>query len=165
VIPGERITVCGEPCDVIEVYGHTVGHVAFSFPESRLVFTADSLMAAGCGRLFEGTAAQMQAAFDRLGALPDDTLVCSGHEYTAANLRFALTVDPANPALAARVARVSNLRDRGEASVPSTLGEEKATNPYFRATAPEVGAAVGLAGAEPARIFAEIRSRKDHFRG
>jgi hydroxyacylglutathione hydrolase len=165
VQPEDRITICGEPCDVIEVYGHTVGHVAFSFPDSRLCFTADSLMALGCGRLFEGTPAQMMAGIARLADLPGDTLICSGHEYTAANGRFALAVDPQNGALQDRVAEVARRRAAGLPTVPSTLSEERATNPYLRAHLPQVKAALGLAGAGDLAAFTEIRARKDHFRG
>jgi hydroxyacylglutathione hydrolase len=165
VAPGDRIMVCGEPCDVMAADGHTMGHVAFHFPDSRLIFTADSLMACGCGRLFEGTAVQMQAAFAAFGALPDDTLVCSGHEYAAANARFALTVDPDNAALQARASRIAALRGEGKPSLPNSLAEEKATNPYFRADRPALAAAVGLPGATAAEVFAEIRRRKDGFKG
>ena len=105
---------------MIDVSGHTVGHVAFHFPESRVVFTADSLMALGCGRVFEGTAEMMHASLARLAALPPDTLVCSGHEYTANNAKFALTVDPGNAALISRQAAVATARSDGRPTVPST---------------------------------------------
>jgi hydroxyacylglutathione hydrolase len=134
---------------VIEVPGHTSGHIAFHFPDSAVVFTADSLMSCGCGRLFEGTPDQMWASLSKLAALPDETLVCSGHEYTQSNIRFALSVDPDNAALQARDVRVSALRARGEATVPTTLAEEKATNPFLRAA--------------DAKDFARIRALKDRF--
>ncbi|WP_284162709.1 hydroxyacylglutathione hydrolase [Frigidibacter sp. SD6-1] len=148
---------------VIEVPGHTVGHIAFHFPDSAVVFTADSLMSCGCGRLFEGTPDQMWESLTKLAALPDETLVCSGHEYTQSNIRFALSVDPENAALKARAARVAALRARGEATVPVTLAEEKATNPFLRATDPGMKARVGLAGAPDAKVFAHLRALKDRF--
>ena len=116
--------------------GHTVGHIAFHFPDSGLAFTADSLMALGCGRLFEGTPDQMWQSLSTLAALPADTLVCSGHEYTLNNARWATGVDPDNAALAERAARVADARAGGRATVPSTLSEELATNPFLRAADP-----------------------------
>ncbi|HMS94178.1 MAG TPA: hydroxyacylglutathione hydrolase [Tabrizicola sp.] len=148
---------------VIDVPGHTLGHIAFHFPESGLAFTADSLMAGGCGRLFEGSARQMHASLAKLAALPPETLICSGHEYTASNLRFAATIEPDNPALAARIADVSALRSKGLPTLPALLALELATNPYLRSHLPEVKAAVGMAGADDVSVFAEIRARKDRF--
>jgi hydroxyacylglutathione hydrolase len=160
---GDEIAVGAETGHVLDVSGHTMGHLAFVFPASNLAFTADSLMAGGCGRLFEGTPATMWASLCKLAALPGQTLICSGHEYTASNLRFAATVDPANPALQARVARVTAARAKGEATVPSLLSEELATNPFLRAGLPQVRAAMGLPDASDAQVFAEIRARKDKF--
>lgn len=148
---------------VIEVPGHTLGHIAFHVPQAGAVFTADSLMALGCGRLFEGTAAQMWASLSKIAALPPGTLVCSGHEYTLSNGRFALTIEPENAALRARVERVARARAEGRPTVPSTLAEELATNPFLRAALPEVKALVGLPGAPDIEVFAEIRRRKDRF--
>lgn len=155
--------VCGEEVHVIDVPGHTVGHVAYWMPGSQIVFTGDSLMALGCGRLFEGTAAQMWDSLTRLRALPPETTVCSGHEYTETNGRFALTVDPDNPGLISRIEAVKAARAEGRPTVPSTLADETATNPFLRADAPELQAAVGMAEANPVDVFAEIRSRKDRF--
>ena len=163
VADGDSLTVCGEEMRVLDVSGHTVGHVAFHFPETGLVFTADSLMAMGCGRLFEGTPAQMWQSLSRLAALPDDTLVCSGHEYTETNARFALTIDPDNPALQARVAEIAKTRAEGRPTVPSLLSEEKATNPFLRAADPKIRAGLGMENATDAEVFAEIRRRKDAF--
>ncbi|MCV2874264.1 hydroxyacylglutathione hydrolase [Defluviimonas sp. WL0050] len=163
VVDGDTIRIGMDQGEVIEVSGHTVGHIAFHFPASKVVFTADSLMALGCGRLFEGTAAQMWDSLSRLAALPPDTLVCSGHEYTASNARFALTIEPGNSALISRSEAVTEARKKGEPTVPSTLAEELATNPFLRAGLPEVKAALGMAGASDAEVFAEIRSRKDRF--
>ena len=148
---------------VIDVPGHTLGHIAFYFPQSGLAFTADSLMAGGCGRLFEGTARQMHASLQKLAALPPETLICSGHEYTTSNLRFAATVDPGNPALQARITDTAAKRGKGQPTVPSTLATELATNPYLRAHLPALKAAVGLPQADDATVFAEIRARKDKF--
>jgi hydroxyacylglutathione hydrolase len=148
---------------VIDVPGHTIGHIAFHFPESHLCFTADSLMAGGCGRLFEGTARQMHASLQKLAALPPDTLICSGHEYTASNLRFALTLEPNNPQLISRAAKVADRRVQGLPTVPVPLADELATNPYLRAHLPALKAAVGLPDADDATVFAEIRARKDKF--
>jgi hydroxyacylglutathione hydrolase len=160
---GDTGAVGSEPFEVIEVPGHTVGHIAFHFPAAGAVFTGDSLMALGCGRLFEGTPEQMWASLSRLAALPPATLVCSGHEYTEANGRFALTVEPDNPALLARMERVRAARAAERPTVPSTLVEELATNPFLRAGLAPVKAAVGRAGATDAEAFAEIRRRKDRF--
>lgn len=160
---GDVIDVLGTKAHVIDVSGHTVGHIAFHLPEIGAVFTADSLMALGCGRLFEGTPEQMWQSLLKLRALPPETLVCSGHEYTASNARFALTVEPGNAALQARAKDVAAKRARGEATVPSLLSEEIATNPFLRADLPEVKAAIGMAGASDVAVFAEIRGRKDRF--
>jgi hydroxyacylglutathione hydrolase len=163
VSEGDAVTIGAETGRVLDVSGHTMGHIAFHFPESGVVFTADSLMALGCGRLFEGDAATMWASLSKLAALPAETLVCSGHEYTAANGRFALTVDPENPALARRMEEVQAARAEGRPTVPSRLSEEIATNPFLRAAAPEVKAHLGMAGAPDVEVFAEIRRRKDAF--
>lgn len=163
VSEGDVLDILGEPAHVIDVSGHTVGHIAVHLPQSKLVFTADSLMALGCGRLFEGTPAQMHASLQKLASLPDDTLVCSGHEYTASNAKFAITVDPENQALQARVAEIDRLRAVGKATVPSLLSLEKATNPFLRTNDAELQAAIGLQGADPADVFAEVRARKDRF--
>ncbi len=146
-----------------DVSGHTIGHIAFHFPTAKAVFTADSLMALGCGRLFEGTPEMMWTSLSKLAALPDDTIVYSGHEYTAGNAKFALTIEPDNPALQARAADVEVKRANGIATVPSTLAEEKATNPFLRAHLPEVKAAMGMEGDSDVDVFAEIRKRKDNF--
>lgn len=164
VAPGDRIAVCGEEAQVIDVSGHTIGHVAYHFPVSRVAFTADSLMALGCGRLFEGTAAQMWDSLRRLRALPPETLVCSGHEYTLGNARFALSVDGGNAALQARAEAIRAARDRGEPTVPSRLSDEIATNPFLRADDPELKSAMGMAGRPDAEVFGAIRSAKDSFR-
>ncbi len=148
---------------VIDVPGHTVGHIAFHFPASQLVFTADSLMAMGCGRLFEGTPEQMWSSLAKLAALPPETLVCSGHEYTASNMRFALALEPDNPALMLRSSQIETARNAGQATVPSTLQLELQTNPFVRAGDAALKSAVGMSDAPDVKVFAEIRSRKDRF--
>ena len=163
VVDDQTITICGEPCEVIDVYGHTIGHVAFYFPQSGYLFSADSLMAFGCGRLFEGTPAQMWDSMQRLRALPDGTLVCSGHEYTASNAKFVATIDPNTPAVQARIQSTTEAHARNEATVPSLLSLEKATNPYLRADHPDLKAALGMEGATDLDVFTEIRRRKDNF--
>ncbi|MDR0808730.1 MAG: hydroxyacylglutathione hydrolase [Gemmobacter sp.] len=163
VAPGEVLHICGAPAHVIDVPGHTVGHVAFHFPEDRLVFTGDSLMAMGCGRLFEGTPDQMWQSLGRLSTLPPDTLVCSGHEYTQTNARFAAGLGPASPALIERMDRIARARNAGLPTVPSTLAEELATNPFLRASDPAMKAALGMDGAPDAAVFTEIRARRDRF--
>lgn len=160
---GDRVSLGAEEGVVIDVPGHTVGHIAYHFPASGLAFTGDSLMAGGCGRLFEGTPGQMWHSLQKLAALPPQTRICSGHEYTASNLRFAATIEPANPALAARTMRVALARGQGRPSLPSKLSGELATNPFLRAALPEVKAAVGLPDAPDAEVFAAIRARKDRF--
>lgn len=161
---GERIGVLGLECDVLAVPGHTAGHLAYRIPGR--VFSGDTLFGAGCGRLFEGTAQQMAASLARLAALPDDTLIHCAHEYTAANLGFALAVEPDNQAIGRRIAGVEALRAAGQPSVPSTLGEEKATNPFLRCAEPAVVMAAqarrpGLS--DPVDVFAELRAWKDVF--
>lgn len=163
VAEGDTLRIGGEPVQVIDVSGHTVGHIAFYFPDSKLAFTADSLMALGCGRLFEGTPDQMFDSLSKLAALPADTLICSGHEYTQSNAKFALTIDPDNPALISRIEQVQKARAEGKATVPSLLSEELATNPFLRCNDPKVKALVGMIDAQPSSVFAEIRKRKDSF--
>ncbi len=160
---GDRFEFSGHEVRVFDVSGHTLGHIAFHIPDAGAVFTADSLMAMGCGRLFEGSAERMWASLSKLAKLPGETLVCSGHEYTLANARFALTVEPDNPDLKARVASIEKARAKGEPTVPSTLAEEMATNPFLRAGLPEVKARMGMSGDSDAAVFAEIRRRKDDF--
>ncbi len=160
---GDTLSICGEQIEVIETPGHTAGHVCYFFPKSRLLFAADTLFAMGCGRLFEGSPEDMQRSFDKLAKLPDDTKVYCGHEYTLANADFALTVDPDNEKLKARHEKVTAQRQAGEATLPTTIGLEKQTNPYFRTADPALKKALGMEDASPAEVFAEIRGRKDRF--
>ena len=143
---------------VIDSGGHTLGHVAYHDAADAIAFVGDTLFALGCGRLFEGTAEQMWESLSRLAALPDATTVYCAHEYTASNARFALSVDD-DPALKARAEAVFAARERGEATVPTTIGAEKATNPFLRAPLLRPDAAT------PAAAFAAIRAAKDSFKG
>lgn len=158
VRPGETVDICGEPADVIDVSGHTIGHIAFYLPQSAMAFTADSLMAIGCGRLFEGDPAMMWASLSRLNALPPETLICSGHDYCHGNGAFALSVDPENAALQHRLAETFAGR---RPCAPATLAEERATNPFLRVA--ELGPALELADASDAQVFARLRAMKDAF--
>ena len=163
LVDGDMILVGAEVGHVIDVPGHTLGHIAFHFPASALVFTADSLMAMGCGRLSEGTPAQMWDSLSKLAKLPPETLICSGHEYTAANMRFALSLEPDNPNLILRNDRIAAARSQGLPTVPSRLADELATNPFLRANSAQVKALLGSRNATDAEAFADLRARKDSF--
>lgn len=164
---GESIAVLGEDCRVIAVPGHTLGHLAYHFP--GLLFCGDTLFGAGCGRLFEGTPAEMAASLERLASLPETTRVYCAHEYTEMNLRFALAVEPGNAALRRRVDRVAAQRAAGLPSVPSTLAEELATNPFLRCAEPAVIAAASrhadgeLAAGDRSAVFAAVRAWRNVF--
>ncbi|MEI8393100.1 MAG: hydroxyacylglutathione hydrolase [Rhodospirillaceae bacterium] len=160
---GDHYQFGTENIQVIATPGHTSGHISFYFPRAGLLFCGDTLFSLGCGRLFEGTAAQMWASLLRLRALPDTTKVCCAHEYTLSNARFALSIEPGNPALVARAAAATAQRERNAPTVPTTMAEEKATNPFLRADRPEIAAALGMSGAPPVEVFAELRRRKDRF--
>ena len=142
---------------------HTRQHIAFWFEADRAVFTGDTLFAMGCGRLFEGDPPTMWSSLSKLMKLPDDTRVYCGHEYTEANGRFALTVEPGNADLVTRMAEVRSLRAEGKPTIPSTMGLEKKTNPFLRAASPEIRRVLGLENADNVAVFAETRKRKDVF--
>jgi len=163
VAEGDALTLCGQEAAVFDVSGHTIGHIAVHIPTAQVVFTADSLMALGCGRLFEGTPAQMWDSLQKLRALPDDTRVCSGHEYTETNARFAQTIEPENPDLILRVQDIAKLRASGQPTVPSSLGLEKQTNPFLRADVAALQASMGMMGKTPAEVFAQVRKKRDVF--
>ena len=148
---------------VIETPGHTAGHISYFFPADKLAFVGDTLFSIGCGRVIEGTPEMMWQSLLKLRALPDDTQIYCGHEYTAANIRFAKTIEPGNAALIAREAEVARLAAAAKPTVPSTMGEEKAANPFLRADLPELAQSLGLAGAPAWQVFAEIRERKNKF--
>jgi hydroxyacylglutathione hydrolase len=153
----------GHHADVLFIPGHTKGHIAFHFPASKAVFCGDTLFSIGCGRMFEGTPEVMWPSLLKLRALPDDTRIYCGHEYTEANIRFALQADPDNAALRQRAAEVAKLRAAGKPTIPATLGEEKRSNPFLRADQPELMQRFGGADRPPAEIFAALRSAKDRF--
>lgn len=161
--PGDSLRIGMDTASVLDASGHTVGHVAFHFPASRALFSGDSLMVMGCGRVFEGTAAMAFDTVTRLGALPAATRLFSGHEYAQTNSRFALTVDPANAALKNRAAFIDQTRAVGGFTVPATLDQERATNPFLRATDPGLRAALEMAGARDVDVFAELRQRRNAF--
>ncbi|OCP22046.1 MULTISPECIES: hydroxyacylglutathione hydrolase [unclassified Ensifer] len=160
---GERFDFAGHPIEVIETPGHTAGHICFHFPDDKLLFAADTLFALGCGRLFEGTAETMWQSLSRLLALPDDTTVYFGHEYTLSNAHFAVTIDPDNSALKERAAEIEETRCDGGFTAPTTIDLEKRTNPFLRAADAKIRAHLGMEGATDAAVFAEIRKRKDNF--
>jgi len=163
VTEGDTFTLCGEEAHVLDVSGHTNNHIAVYLPASGIAFTADSLMAMGCGRLFEGTPAQMWDSLQKLRALPPETVVCSGHEYTQSNAQFAATLEPDNPSLISRIAAIDAARASGAPTVPSLLSEELATNPFLRADDPTLKKALDMVDHSDLDVFTEIRSRKDHF--
>lgn len=148
---------------ILFIPGHTRGHIAFWFPESKALFCGDTLFLMGCGRLFEGTPEQMWASLSKLRELPEDTRIFCGHEYTQANARFALSVEPDNDALRERAKIVDSLRAEGKQTIPGTMAEERATNPFLRADQPGLARHLGLAGSNPIEVFAEVRRRKDNF--
>ena len=150
VSPGQRIEVLGEPAEVLASDGHTRGHIAFHFPGCAILLCGDTLFSLGCGRLLEGTAAEMHESLQALAALPPETLVCCGHEYSESNARFALTVEPGNASLRARADQIAVQRAAGRPSVPTTIGDECAANPFMRA--PDAAA------------LGRIRAAKDSFR-
>ena len=162
---GDSFTLGSQTVRVFDTPGHTRGHCAFFFEQARLLFSGDTLFSLGCGRLFEGTPVQMWDSLSKLRALPADTRVYCGHEYTAGNARFAIAVDPENIALRARAEQVTALRAKGLPTVPSLLSVEVAANPFLRADDPGLAARFGLTGAPPATLFAAIRKAKDDFRG
>ena len=148
---------------VLDTPGHTAGHISYWLPGDGVAFVGDTLFAIGCGRVIEGNAQIMWQSLQKLMALPRETIVYCGHEYTQANVRFARTIEPDNKALAAREKTVEQLLTAHKPTIPTTLGEEKAANPFLRADLPEVAAQVGLAGKPAAQVFAEIRERKNNF--
>lgn len=160
---GDTYDFAGHKAKVFETPGHTSGHIVFWFEADGALFAGDTLFALGCGRVNEGTMAEMWASLDKLRVLPPSTLVYCGHEYTQANARFALSVDGGNPALKAYARRVDETRARGEPTIPSLLGDELAANPFLRADDPVLAANVGKAGASAAEVFGEVRRLKNVF--
>lgn len=160
---GDRVVLGQSAAGVIDVGGHTLGHVAFHFEAEATAFVGDALFALGCGRLFEGTAAQAWASLERLMALPDETVIYCAHEYTAANARFCASLGVDDPAWQARFEAIAKARASNQPTVPTSIGLERATNPFVLASEPALRAALDMVGAPKADLFAEVRRRKDVF--
>ena len=163
VAQGDSVSVGKLAGTVLETPGHTLGHITYWFPQDHLAFVGDTLFSIGCGRLLEGTPEMMWDSLKKLRDLPNETLVYCGHEYTAANIRFALSIDQQNPVLEARAAQVKQLIEEGEPTIPVTIGDEKLANPFLRADVPDLAVDIGMAGKPATEVFAEIRGRKDRF--
>ena len=160
---GDLVQVGALTTRVIETPGHTIGHIVYWFELEQLLFAGDTLFSIGCGRVNETPMDVMWNSLQKLAALPQETAVYCGHEYTLANAKFALTIEPGNTLLVEHAAKMQALRDQGKYTLPTTIGLELAINPFLRAEVPEVQADVGLPGEDPARVFAEIRERKNRF--
>jgi hydroxyacylglutathione hydrolase len=164
VAGGESYEFAGREVKVIATPGHTKGHIVLHMPWEKLLFAGDTLFALGCGRVIEGTMAEMWTSLDKLRKLPADTLFHCGHEYTESNARFALTIEPGNEALVKRAAKIKAQRAKNEMTLPGTIGEELATNVFLRPESKEVRSVLGRSMASKADVFTEIRKRKDAFR-
>jgi hydroxyacylglutathione hydrolase len=160
---GDTARVGSLGAKVIETPGHTLGHIAYYFEEDEVAFCGDTLFSLGCGRVFETPHAVMWSSLVKLAALPGETQLYCGHEYTQANGRFAITIEPDNPILKARVEEVVRLRAERRPTLPTTIAAELAANPFLRVEEPAIQAAVGMPGAQPAAVFGELRARKDRF--
>ncbi len=160
---GDTVAFGGVIAKVFDVPGHTAGHVAYWFYNDGIAFVGDTLFALGCGRLFEGTPAQMWTSLQKLMDMPDDTTIYCAHEYTQANAAFALSVEPGNEALVARSAEIDRLRAAGKPTVPTTLKLEKETNPFLRPMSQNLQETIGMVGGNLVDVFAETRRRKDNF--
>ena len=147
----------------MDTSGHTVGHISYYFADDGVAFAGDTLFALGCGRVFEGTMDQMWTSLSKLKALPPETVIYCGHEYTQANAKFSLSVDPGNQALIARAAEIEVLRAKGAPTIPTTIGRELETNPFMRPDDPAIRELLGMPDASDGEVFAEIRRRKDSF--
>jgi hydroxyacylglutathione hydrolase len=160
---GDTYTFGNHTAKVLDVSGHTQGHIAYYFEADQILFSGDALFALGCGRLFEGSAEQMWTSLQKLIALPDDTTVYCAHEYTQSNAKFALTVEPQNSELQERVKVIDELRSANKPTVPSNLGVEKRTNPFLRPMSSDLQETLGMTTAPLVDVFAETRLRKDSF--
>ncbi|WP_238120436.1 MULTISPECIES: hydroxyacylglutathione hydrolase [unclassified Xanthobacter] len=165
VVDGDPVAVGTLVGRVLETPGHTAGHVVYLFEDEHALFAGDTLFTLGCGRPFECEPAVLWHSLQRLKGLPGDLQVYSGHEYTLSNARFALSVDPDNAELKTMFARAEVARARGEPTIPSLMADERAANPFLRADDPALAAHLGLAGADPADVFAALRARKNTFKG
>ena len=159
---GDTVSLGKITAHILDVPGHTLGHIAYSLPEETTAFVGDAVFALGCGRVFEGTPDMMWSSLTTLKALPPTTALYCAHEYTAANAKFAITIEPDNPALQTYIDEIHARRAEGKWTVPTTLSRELATNPFLRADEPALQAAMGHPG-DAVATFAEIRSRKDRF--
>jgi hydroxyacylglutathione hydrolase len=160
---GDKVAIGTLEGRVIETPGHTAGHISYFFASERIVFVGDTLFSIGCGRVIEGNPEMMWQSLLKLRALPDDTRVFCGHEYTAANIRFAKTIEPDNSFLIEREREVAELLASNKPTIPCYIGEEKAANPFLRADVLAVAKSLGLAGSPPWQVFAEMRERKNRF--
>lgn len=160
---GDTFLFGNHAVEVFDTPGHTTGHIVYYLPEDGVAFVGDTLFSMGCGRLFEGSPGQMWGSLQKLMSWPDDTTLYCAHEYTQANARFALSVEPGNAALVARSRAVDDLRARREPTVPTTLELEKATNPFLRPSSAEIQRAVGCDGSDLVEVFARVRALKDQF--
>ena len=163
IVEGDFVSVGSLRAKVLETPGHTIGHVAYHFEEDEIAFVGDTLFSLGCGRAFEAPYTVLWSSLLKLAALPGETQIYCGHEYSEANAQFAITIEAENPILRARVEQIASLRAEGRPTLPTTIAAELATNPFLRAEEPAVQAALGMLGADPAAVFAEIRARKDRF--
>ena len=161
---GDSFTWAGHHIHVLACPGHTKGHIAYHMPAAQVVFAGDTLFSLGCGRVFEGTMAEMAGAVRQFKSLPPETRLYCGHEYTQSNARFALSVEPGNKALQQRATEVDQLRASGGMTCPTTIGLEVETNPFLRTESAEIRQSLGLAHASDSEVFAELRRRKDGFR-
>ena len=161
VAEDDEISVGNATARVIETPGHTSGHIVYHFGDDDVLFAGDTLFSLGCGRVFEGTMPVMFHSLMKLAALPEETEIYCGHEYTQSNARFALTIDPDNDLLKERAKKVDELRAAGKFTLPTTMALELATNPFLRAEDPDVQKALGMSGHDPAQVFAEVRERKN----
>jgi len=165
VSKGDTVSLGHHSFQIISTPGHTTGHIVYYCADSEVLFCGDTLFSLGCGRLFEGSAEQMWQSLQKLKALPGNTRVYCAHEYTQANGRFALTVEPDNTDLRERITEVAELRHQNQATIPSTIGLELATNPFLREHSTNLRRTIGASDQEsPAQVFAKVRSLKDQFR-
>jgi hydroxyacylglutathione hydrolase len=160
---GDVVALGSHKANVIATPGHTRAHIVYHFAEDNILFCGDTLFAMGCGRLFEGTAEQLWHSLQKLKALPNETLVYCTHEYTQTNGRFALTVEPDNRHLQQRMIEINRLRSKNLPTVPTTIAEELATNPFFREDSAELQKTIGMTNGKPVEIFAKVRRLKDVF--
>lgn len=164
VADGDEFLFGEHPVRVFETPGHTAGHICFHFAEDKILFSADTLFALGCGRLFERSAADMWHSFQKLAVLPDETAIYFGHEYTQSNARFALSVDAGNEVLQRRAKQIDELRAEGRFTIPTMMGLEKETNPFLRVADPDIRRHLVMEGASNEDVFGELRKRKDNFK-